>query len=69
MKEENKMTKNEIKNVNKNWKEFTGYNNSVEFWKENNNNSKLLQDKINEFIKEYKYTKTYNLWHYLTYGW
>ena len=63
------MKNNEIKKVNNNWKEFTGYNNSVEYWKENNNNSKLLQEKINEFMEKYNYTHTYELWHYLTYGW
>ena len=64
-----KMKNNEIKKVNNDWKKFTGYNNSVEFWKDNNENSKMLQDKINEFMKEYKYNKSYDLWHYLTYGW
>lgn len=63
------MKNNEIKKVNSNWKKFTGYNNSVEFWKNNNENSEMLQNKINEFIKEYKYYKSYDLWHYLTYGW
>ena len=58
-----KMTNNEIKKVNKNWKKFTGYNNPVEFWEENNSNSELLRKKIHEFIEKFNYE--YEVYDYL----
>ena len=66
------MKKNEVKKINNNWKEFTGYNNSIDFWKENNKDSKLLQETITKFMQKYDYYHcgySYEVWNYLTYGW